>query len=51
MGDTVDVYVISVDKEKKKISLGMKDHSQDPWERVHCTSTRWATWPMSASSS
>ena len=31
VGDTVDVYVIAADKEKKKISLGMKDHSQDPW--------------------
>ncbi len=31
IGDTVEVYVISVDKEKKKISLGMKDHSQNPW--------------------
>ena len=31
VGDTVDVYVIAADKEKKKISLGMKDHSQEPW--------------------
>ncbi len=31
VGDTVEVYVISADREKKKISLGMKDHSQDPW--------------------
>ncbi len=31
VGDAVDVYVISADQEKKKISLGMKDHSQDPW--------------------
>ncbi len=31
VGDIVEVYVISADKEKKKISLGMKDHSQDPW--------------------
>ena len=31
VGDTVDVYVIAFDKDKKKISLGMKDHSQDPW--------------------
>ena len=31
VGDTVDVYVISFDPEKKKISLGMKDRSQDPW--------------------
>ena len=31
VGDTVEVYVIAADKEKKKISLGMKDRSQDPW--------------------
>ena len=31
VGDSVDVYVISFDPEKKKISLGMKDHSQEPW--------------------
>lgn len=31
VGDPVEVYVISFDPEKKKISLGMKDHSQDPW--------------------
>ena len=31
VGDAVEVYVISFDPEKKKISLGMKDHSQDPW--------------------
>jgi len=31
VGDPVEVYVISADKEKKKISLGMKDNSQDPW--------------------
>ena len=32
VGDTVEVYVISADKEKKKISLGMKDRTQNPWE-------------------
>ena len=31
VGDQVEVYVISFDAEKKKISLGMKDHSQEPW--------------------
>lgn len=31
VGDPVDVYVISFDPEKKKISLGMKDHAQEPW--------------------
>ena len=33
VGDTVEVYVISFDPEKKKISLGMKDHSQEPWTK------------------
>ena len=31
VGDTLDVYVISFDPEKHKISLGVKDHSVDPW--------------------
>ncbi len=31
VGDAVEVYVISFDTEKKKISLGMKDRNQDPW--------------------
>ena len=31
VGDEVTVYVLSFDKEKHKISLGMKDRSQDPW--------------------
>ena len=31
VGDQVEVYVISFDAEKKKISLGMKDHAQEPW--------------------
>ncbi|MEG2419913.1 MAG: bifunctional 4-hydroxy-3-methylbut-2-enyl diphosphate reductase/30S ribosomal protein S1 [Oscillospiraceae bacterium] len=33
VGDKVDVYVISFDAEKKKISLGMKDRSEDPWTK------------------
>ncbi len=33
VGDEVNVYVISVDKEKKKISLGMKDRSENPWDK------------------
>jgi len=31
VGDTMEVYVISFDAEKRKISLGCKDHSVDPW--------------------
>lgn len=32
VGDTLEVYVISFDAEKKKISLGVKDRSTDPWQ-------------------
>ncbi|MDR2502346.1 MAG: 30S ribosomal protein S1, partial [Oscillospiraceae bacterium] len=31
IGDELEVYVISFDKEKRKISLGYKDRSADPW--------------------
>lgn len=31
VGDEVDVYVISFDKEKRKISLGYKDPNGNPW--------------------
>ena len=32
VGDTMEVYVISFDREKRKISLGVKDHSINPWQ-------------------
>ena len=32
IGDTLEVYVISFDPEKKKISLGVKDRSTNPWQ-------------------
>ncbi len=31
VGDTVEVYVKSIDKEKKKISLGYKKEEENPW--------------------
>ncbi|MDD6188079.1 MAG: bifunctional 4-hydroxy-3-methylbut-2-enyl diphosphate reductase/30S ribosomal protein S1 [Clostridiales bacterium] len=31
VGDQIDVYVISFDKEAKKISLGYKQASENPW--------------------
>ena len=37
VGDSVEVYVIAADKEKKKISLGLKDHSEDPWAKFTST--------------
>jgi (E)-4-hydroxy-3-methyl-but-2-enyl pyrophosphate reductase len=36
-GDPVEVYVISFDPEKKKISLGMKDRTEDPWSKFTST--------------
>ena len=32
VGDTLEVYVISYDPEKRKISLGVKDRSINPWD-------------------
>ena len=32
VGDTLDVYVISFDPEKHKISLGVKDRTLNPWD-------------------
>jgi len=33
VGDKVDVYVIGFDKENHKISLGVKDPSENPWAK------------------
>ena len=33
VGDEVDVYVISFDKEKRKISLGAKNPEDNPWTK------------------
>jgi len=33
-GDEMDVYVLSVDCEKEKVSLGLKQLSKDPWSLV-----------------
>lgn len=33
IGDKIDVYVLSFDKEKKKISLGYKTKENNPWEK------------------
>ena len=37
VGDTLEVYVISFDAEKRKISLGVKDRSTSPWEKFMST--------------
>jgi len=33
VGDTLEVYVISFDPEKHKISLGVKDRTANPWDK------------------
>ena len=35
IGDTIEVQVIRFNEENKRISLGMKQLEQDPWEDVH----------------
>lgn len=37
VGDTLEVYVISFDSEKHKISLGVKDRSSNPWDTFMAT--------------
>lgn len=33
-GDVIDAVILSVDPEKRKISLGIKQLEKDPWEKV-----------------
>ena len=34
VGDEIDVYVIKVDREKRKISLGCKTEEGNPWNKI-----------------
>jgi small subunit ribosomal protein S1 len=34
IGDTVPVKVLDIDRERQRISLGLKQTQQDPWQRV-----------------
>jgi small subunit ribosomal protein S1 len=34
IGDTVEAVVLSLDKEKRRISLGMKQTESNPWENI-----------------
>ena len=36
-GDQVDAIILSVDKENKKITLGVKQLSENPWENIERT--------------
>jgi small subunit ribosomal protein S1 len=34
VGDEIEVFIIGIDKEEKKVSLGLKQLTADPWESV-----------------
>ena len=34
VGDTLDVFILGIDKDSKKISLGLKQLTPDPWAKV-----------------
>jgi small subunit ribosomal protein S1 len=34
IGDSIDAMIINVDTEKKRVSLGLKQKTQDPWEKI-----------------
>ncbi|WP_125152294.1 30S ribosomal protein S1 [Clostridium rectalis] len=34
VGDSVEVYIIDFDKDSNRVSLGLKDVSEDPWNSV-----------------
>lgn len=37
VGDEVEVVVLNIDRDNRKISLGMKQIESDPWERLEST--------------
>ncbi len=37
VGDMIDVFILGVDKEAKRVSLGLKQLTPDPWEKVEET--------------
>ncbi len=39
VGDEVEIVVLNIDRETRKISLGMKQVEEDPWERLESTYT------------
>src|SRR5205085_2730254 len=34
IGDTVEVKVLDIDRDRQRISLGLKQTQEDPWQRV-----------------
>ena len=41
VGDEIEVYVISFDPEKRKISLGYKTDETNPWDHLHHQLSCW----------
>ena len=34
MGDEIEVMILDIDTEKRRVSLGLKQKSKDPWEKI-----------------
>jgi small subunit ribosomal protein S1 len=34
IGDTIEVMILDIDTEKRRVSLGLKQKSKDPWEKI-----------------
>ena len=57
IGDEVEAVILTLDREERKMSLGIKQLTSDPWEGIEerypvarATPPRCATSPISASS-
>ena len=48
VGEEIDVKVLSFDKEKLRVSLGLKQIQNDPWENVESVSYTHLTLPTKA---
>ena len=58
IGDTVRIKVLDIDRDRQRISLGLKQTQEDPWQRVvsrtaraTCSRARSRRWSPSARSS
>ena len=41
IGDTITVKVLSFDKDNEKISLGMKQLAENPWDSNRSDNSSW----------
>ncbi len=44
MGQEVEVYVLNIDEERKRIGLSLRRLQPEPWSLVDARLHRWARW-------